>query len=289
MNYFYLISNRAKDPDGRAAGQIREYLESRGCVCRVRRGDETDSRDISGRAYQYTNPEWVPADTECVIVLGGDGTLLQAARDLSELSLPFIGVNMGTLGYLAELELKTMAEGLDALIEDKMVVQERMMLSGTLVRNGTVIQENIALNEIVVGRGGALNVIRFSVNVNGRFLNSYAADGVILATPTGSTAYNLSAGGPILEPDSSMILMTPVSPHSMINRSIVFADTARIEISLTRTGAAGALVAFDGSGSVTDLQEGDCLRIQKSDKKTKILSLSSESFLKILQNKMSGE
>lgn len=291
MRYFYLISNQAKDPNGEAAGRIKEYLEQKGCVCRVRK--ECGQADQPGaenhKLYKYTNPSDVPPDTQCVIILGGDGTLLQAARDLAERELPFIGFNLGTLGYLAELDIQTMAEGLDALIADKMVVQERMMLSGTLIRDGKVLEKNIALNEIVVGRGGALNVVRFSVNVNGRFLNSYAADGVILATPTGSTAYNLSAGGPILEPNSSMILMTPVSPHSMINRSIVFSDTAQIEIALTKTGPSGALVAFDGSGSVADLKDGDLLRIVKSDKRTKILTLSKESFLEILQNKMSGE
>lgn len=303
MKYFYVIPNWAKDPSGEAANRIKEYLESKGCVCGVR-GDHVGVRSADGQSdisvcaecsasdqptYKYTNPAEVPDNTQCVIVLGGDGTLIQATRDLVDLDLPFVGVNLGTLGYLAELEIQNIHESLDALIEDKFVVQERMMLSGSLIRDGKVLEENIALNEVVVGRGCALNVIRFLVSVNGRFLNSYAADGVILSTPTGSTGYNLSAGGPILEPDASMILMTPISPHSMINRSIVLADTAEVEIEMTRIGAGGALLAFDGSGSVAKLEDGDRLRIRKSDKKTKILTLSKESFLEILRNKMSGE
>lgn len=308
MKYFYLIPNPVKDPSGEATKRIVEYLERKDCVCVVR-GEDSEAADSlkpqgepepvlslqmtagdeAARSYKYTNPTCVPADTQCVIVLGGDGTMIQATRDLVELGLPFIGVNLGTLGYLAELEIQTVEEGLDALIEDKLVIQERMMLAGKLIRDGHVLEENIALNEVVVGRGGALNVIRFAVKVNGRFLNSYAADGVIVATPTGSTAYNLSAGGPILEPDSSMILMTPISPHSMINRSIVFGDNAMVEIELTGTGAAGALVAFDGSGSVAELKDGDILQIEMSDRRTKIVTLSKESFLEILRNKMSGE
>lgn len=306
MKYFYVIPNWAKDPSGEAANEIRAYLESKGCVCGVRGDHACDS--VSGEglldpmgqehckacqppesSYKYTNPAEVPKDTQCVIVLGGDGTLIQATRDLVDLELPFVGVNLGTLGYLAELEIQNIKESLDALIEDKFVVQERMMLSGSLIRAGEVLEENIALNEVVVGRGCALNVIRFRVSVNGRFLNSYAADGVILGTPTGSTGYNLSAGGPILEPEASMILLTPISPHSMINRSIVLADTAEVEIEMTKVGAGGAILAFDGNGSMTGLENGDRLRIRKSDKKTKILTLSKESFLEILRNKMSGE
>ncbi|MBQ8815216.1 MAG: NAD(+)/NADH kinase [Lachnospiraceae bacterium] len=316
MKYFYVIPNWAKDPSGEAANRIKEYLESKGCVCDVRvehmgdvaleagmehRGccgcqvprktwaEASDRMEETKQVYKYTNPAEIPAATQCVIVIGGDGTLIQATRDLVDLDLPFVGVNLGTLGYLAELEIQNIHESLDALIEDKYVVQERMMLSGTLIRDGNVLEENIALNEVVVGRGCALNVIRFRVSVNDRFLNSYAADGVIIGTPTGSTGYNLSAGGPILEPDSSMILLTPISPHSMINRSIVLADTAEVEIEMTRIGAGGALLAFDGSGSVAELADGDRLKIRKSEKKTKILTLSRESFLEILRNKMSGE
>ena len=322
MKYFYVIPNRAKDPLGEATKRIKEYLESKGCVCET--GEEYASSDSeadrnilrakncqcgagaqsclcvkesgqqpgtgipAAQTYKYTNPAEIPPETQCIIVLGGDGTMIQAARDLVELEIPFIGVNLGTLGYLAELEIQNVTESLDALIEDKMVVQKRMMLTGELIREGKVVEENIALNEVAVGRGGALNVIRFAVSVNGRVLNSYAADGVIVSTPTGSTGYNLSAGGPILEPDSSMLLITPISPHTMINRSIVLADTAEVEIELIRTGTAGALLAFDGNGSVTELRDGDCLQIRKSDKKIKIITLSKESFLEILRNKMTG-
>jgi len=295
MKYFFLVPNEDKDPKGEATKRIRTYLEERGCVCKVRKpfcelsGEKGCTASGQTRSYKYTDPAQVPEKTQCVIVLGGDGTLIQAARDLADLAIPFIGVNLGTLGYLAELDIQSVEESLDALIEDKMVVQERMMVAGTLIRDDQVIEENIALNEVVLGRGGALNVIRFTVEVNGKFLNSYAADGVILSTPTGSTGYNLSAGGPILEPDSSMMLMTPISPHSMINRSIVFADTAEVEITLTKTGAAGALAAFDGNGCVVEVQDNDRIKIRKSEKKTKIMTLSKESFLEILRNKMSGE
>lgn len=295
MKHFFLVPNEDKDPRGEATKKIKEYLESKGCVCQMRKrlaeqiADEGCLTQEQKKTYKYTDPNQVPENTQCILVLGGDGTLIQAARDLAGLGIPFIGVNLGTLGYLAEVDIQNLEESLDALIADKMVIQKRMMVEGTLIRDGEVIEENLALNEVVLGRGGALNVIRFTVTVNGRFLNSYAADGVILSTPTGSTGYNLSAGGPILEPDASMILMTPISPHSMINRSIVFADTAEVEITLTKTGAAGALAAFDGNGCVVEVQENDRLRVRKSDKTIKIMTLSKESFLEILRDKMSGE
>jgi NAD+ kinase len=278
MDRFAIVTNPEKDLDGKTARYICRYLSEHGRSCRILYG--------IGPEENGPRPE-VPADTECILVIGGDGTMIRAARNLNESRIPLIGVNMGTLGYLAEIDIHTLAEGLDRLMETRPIVEDRMMLKGEILRGGTVIYEDIALNDIVVGRSNSLNVIRFAVEVDGEVLKKYAADGMIVATPTGSTAYNLSAGGPIVAPAASLILMTPISPHTMINRSIVLPDTARIAIELTpkKERELTAFAGFDGKGEVP-LKVGDRIEITKSEKVTKIFKLSNISFLENLREKM---
>ena len=169
-------------------------------------------------------PSQIPEDTQCVLVIGGDGTLLQASRDLQEKNIPLLGINMGTLGYLAEVEESGVRDALDKLLADEYVVEERMMLEGAAFHNGKQILQDIALNDIVIGRQGRLRILDFRVYVNGEFLNASSADGIILSTPTGSTGYSLSVGGPIVSPEASLILISHIAPHTLNNRSIVLPE-----------------------------------------------------------------
>ncbi|MCD7735855.1 MAG: NAD(+)/NADH kinase, partial [Lachnospiraceae bacterium] len=189
MDVFYVISNELKDPGQKTARYIRDCLEKQGKTCYLQENSESA---LPGH-YRYTDAGQIPEETECVLVLGGDGTLLQAARDLVDRSLPLLGVNMGTLGYLAEVERKNLPEVLDRLIENRFSIGERMMLSGAAWHQGRVLLRDIALNDIVITRNGRMRVVDFNIYVDGVFLSSYAADGIILSTPTGSTGYNLSA------------------------------------------------------------------------------------------------
>lgn len=278
-----MITNPSKDVDLKVACFVRDYLIQRGKTCIVDAG--CDNRKSEG----YTDKARVSAETECIIVLGGDGTLLQAAADLVDMDIPFLGINLGTLGFLAEVNVAGISEALDRLIKGEYEIEKRMMLHGTSSSGENVLDDATALNEIVITRRGSLQIINFNIYVNGQFLHKYHADGVIVATPTGSTGYNLSAGGPIVEPRASLLLISPICPHSMQNRSIVLSpeDTVTIEIEKSRDGKVQEVEAiFDGSHKVR-LCTGDKLEIQKSEKTTGIVKFCQVSFLEVLHRKMS--
>ena len=239
MNTFYIITNEQKDPGFRVTTQIQKYLSEKGARCLV--PDHTKRNGMV--SYKYTDASQIPEDTQCVLVIGGDGTLLQASRDLQEKNIPLLGINMGTLGYLAEIEESGVRDALDKLLADEYVVEERMMLEGAAFHNGKQILQDIALNDIVIGRQGRLRILDFRVYVNGEFLNASSADGIILSTPTGSTGYSLSVGGPIVSPEASLILISHIAPHTLNNRSIVLPEDARITVEAApgHTGAGGGL------------------------------------------------
>ena len=242
----------------------------------------------AGDSYHYTNPELIPEDTECIIVLGGDGTMLQGARDVVHKNIPLFGINLGTLGFLAEVDRQSVYPALHKLMEDDYEVEERMMLKGTVCRGEEILGEDIALNDIVIGREGHLRVVSFKNYVNGEYLNSYNADGIIISTPTGSTGYSLSAGGPVVSPGASMMIMTPIAPHTMNTRSIIFPaeDVITVEIGRGRhQDSERGVASFDGD-AVVPMITGDKIVIQKASVKTKILKLNHLSFVEVLRQKM---
>ncbi len=281
MKYFYLITNEVKDPEGFYTRKITAYLAAHGgkVVC----------TEHAASYPKLCKPDLAkPEVPDCILVLGGDGTLLRAARNLLNQDIPLLGINLGTLGYLAEVEIAAIEEALDKLLADRFTREERMMLEGQ-VRRQDMAEQNYALNDIVISRCGSLQVLTFQIYVNGQFLNSYSADGMIVATPTGSTGYNMSAGGPIVEPGASLLLLTPICPHTLNTRSIVLApdDEIRIEIPKGKDGQRQTVEAsYDGSHKVR-LQTGDSIVIRRADKTTGILKLNTESFLTVLHKKMS--
>lgn len=282
MELFYIITNPLKDAEYKVTYFIRDYLKKCGknCILNV-------DKEHKGNG-NYTDTENIPEDVDCVIVLGGDGTLLQAAADLMDCDIPFLGINLGTLGFLAEVNQTGITDALDKLISGHYEIEKRMMLHGVSNREEQVLDDSTALNDIVITRKGSLQIINYVVFVNGQLLHRYHADGMIVATPTGSTGYSLSAGGPIVEPKADLILLTPISPHSMQNRSIILSaeDTVEIEIECSREGKDQEVEAiYDGSHKIT-LCTGDRLSIHKSQKTTGIVKLSQVSFLEILHTKM---
>ena len=285
MKYFYMIVNHSKKKAEYGAELIRDYLEGRGCECVVWDASDTDACRSRRPQFRYTDREAVPGWIECAIVLGGDGTLIQAARDLAGSNIPLLGVNMGTLGYLAQIgREEDILPALDELIADHYGLEQRIMLKGTVISDGRVIAEDIALNDIVLSRMG-LNMLRFNLSIDGEFLNDYSADGIIAATPTGSTAYNLSAGGPIAVPDSEMILLTPICPHTLNSRSVVLAPDRVIELEITGRGETGKFLSFDGDTQV-NLKNGDLVRIERSETVTTLIRLKKVSFLENLRDRM---
>jgi NAD+ kinase len=274
MNNFFIISNRMKDPDFEFGGKVRDYLVSRGAFCTEAFGDP-DGKQVA------------PEKTDLIIVLGGDGTMLKAADDNAGGRVPLLGINLGQLGYMAEIEKEGWKEALDSVLSGDYEIEERMMLEGRSARTGETME---ALNDIVITRAGKLQVVGIDVYVNGQFLNRYEADGIIVSTPTGSTAYNLSAGGPIVEPQARLILMTPICAHTLNTRTIIFSpnDTIEMEIGAARTGKQAEVDAdFDGDYHSVRMKTGERMRIRVSAKTTRILRVKRLSFLEVLHRKMS--
>ena len=284
MDKFFIIANRQKDKELKTARKVEAYLNSKGKSCILR--EETSEQ--KARSNHYTDVEKIPKDVECIIVIGGDGTLLQAARDVVNRQIPLLGINMGTLGYLAEIDRSSIDGALNHLMLDEYTIEKRMMLNGKVYHKEELIAEDVALNDIVIGRDGPLHVTRFHNYVNGEFLNSYTADGIIIATATGSTGYSLSAAGPIVSPETNILIMTPVAPHTLNTRSVIFPaeDEITVEIGEGSQGCeAKAVVSFDGDTNVP-MRTADRVAIRRSVKDTQIIKISNISFLEVLRRKM---
>ncbi len=287
MKHFYLIANPSKKGSAQVARQIAEYLQAHGAVCE---GSAQEKRR-EGAAYGYTDKRCIPKETQCVITLGGDGTLIQAARDLVELQIPMIGVNMGTLGYLTQVAHgEAVQPMLNALLEDNFRLERRMMLEGAVTRGGKADFEKeekggIALNDIVLTRKDVMQVLKFQVYVNGEFLTEYTADGMIVATPTGSTAYNLSAGGPIVRPGAKLIVLTPVCPHSINSRSIILSHKDRVGIRVLENVGQKQMAVFDGD-QVVNLDDTEVLEIRESESFTTLIQLKDVPFLVNIREKL---
>lgn len=286
MDKFYIITNRDKDQNLRFTEEIVQYLKEHGKKCQVQQAE----RRVEGE-YHYTDPALIPEDTQCILVLGGDGTLLQAARDVVHREIPMLGINLGTLGFLAEIDKTSIYTALDKLFEDDYEIEERMMLTGTVWRGDKITGQDVALNDIVISRvGPPLRVIGFNNYVNDGYLNSYNADGIIIATPTGSTGYSLSCGGPIIAPNAAMTVMTPIAPHTLNTRSLIFPEDDVITVELgegRRQIQENGLASFDGDVEVP-MSTGDRIVIKKASVSVKILKLNHLSFVEVLRQKMSN-
>ncbi|WP_346663595.1 NAD(+)/NADH kinase [uncultured Merdimonas sp.] len=276
MDHFLIVTNDGKDVDHQVTAKVRRLLEQEGKTCTLCRKDEKKKiiRDS------------IPGDLDCAVVIGGDGSLIEVARGFWKRDVPVLGINMGTLGYLTEVEVTHIEEAVRKIAEGNYELEERMMLEGTFEEQ----RSDVALNDIVVSRKGEPHVIHFHLYVNGSLLNSYEADGIIISTPTGSTAYNLSAGGPIVEPTASLIVITPICSHALNTSSIVLSpeDEITVEIGMGRGGVIEeASVSFDGADART-LRTGEWVKIRKANASTKFVKLSKVSFLETLRRKMKG-
>ena len=252
MKHFLIITNAFKDKNLKLTNEIKGYIEKKGgsCQCFTSTGD--DAKHAAPEA------DAIAQETECVLVLGGDGTLIRAASKLVEQNMALIGVNLGTLGYLCELEESNVFAAVDELMEEHYTVEKRMMLCGYGIKQSEKTERKVALNDIVI------------------------------STPTGSTGYNMSAGGPIVDPKASMIIITPINAHNLNSRSIVIGaeDEVMIEIGERRSQKDETVeVSFDGDNAV-GLEVGDKFLIRKADSTTRICKLNNMSFLEILRKKM---
>ena len=274
MKHFLIYTNQMKDKEYQITGEVKRLLEEKGQQVTL---------------FSDLKSGEIPVHMDAMLVLGGDGTVLQAVRETKTEHIPLIGINLGTLGFLAQIEPAGIEEALDRLIAGDYTREERMMLQGQAVFADGSVREGFALNDIVITRNGPLQMLKLNIYVNGRFLHQYQADGVIITTPTGSTGYSLSAGGPLIAPGAKLLMLTPICPHTLNQRSIIFSseDVIEIEIPEGRDGQMQRVSAsFDGVTSAY-ITTGERIRIRKSEQCAEFILMNQESFLDVLNRKMS--
>ena len=284
MKKFALLTNYSKDKRLVYTRMIKTYIVENGGSYWIPRYISEPDKDGDQR-YDFSD---MPEDIECVLVLGGDGTLLQAARELLQRHIPLLGINLGTLGFLTSAEKSELPKCLDSVLDDSCSIDERMMLEGVVYHGSEKIQTNTALNDVIIARAGFSRLVELKIYVNGELLSIYNADGIIVSTPTGSTGYSLSAGGPIIFPQTDVIVITPICPHSLQARSLVVSGEDRIMIEIGRrrkTQKEEAMVTFDGR-SAQELETGDRIEIYKAQETTQLIRLKGRSFYQVLQNKI---
>lgn len=280
MIKFVIVANPYKDPELKIANEIVDYIrEHGGSVLNL---SESEHGPVEFEELHYEN---IPTDTDCIMVLGGDGTLIRAVRKTRKTNIPLIGVNLGTMGYLCELELDNVYQAIDQLMQDNCTIEKRLMIKGYRKNSD---KGRTALNDIVIHRTGVMALLRLNVYVNGEFLVTYDGDGVIVSTPTGSTGYNLSAGGPIIEPGANILALTPINAHSLNSKGIILKDDDIIEIEMVaRRGVEdeAAFVSCDGD-RVAKLLVGDRFVVERANHTIKICKVNKQSFLETMRKKM---
>nr|WP_321372303.1 NAD(+)/NADH kinase [uncultured Desulfuromusa sp.] len=237
-----------------------------------------------GKVNGYSGEE-IPPLVDLIIVLGGDGTLISVARLIGENNVPIVGVNLGQLGFLTEITCDELPEMLERLIAGDYKVSDRMMIDALIHRNGNVIGQFTVVNDIVINKGALARIIDMETYVDGRYLTSYKADGLIVSTPTGSTGYNLAAGGPIIYPDINSLLISPICPHMLTNRPIMVWSRSVIEIDVKFEDD---VVFFTADGQVgRKLFPGDRVEVRRSESRTRLVSSPSKDYFEILRTKLS--
>lgn len=244
-------------------------------------GNESAPPEMRDWAWcSYTE---IGEQADLAIVLGGDGTMLSAARQLARHGVPLVGVNQGRLGFMTDISRHEMLSSLDDLLGGKFAPENRMLLDAEVSRNDEKIAANLALNEVVVDKGAIGRLIEFELSIDGKFVYSLRSDGLIVSTPTGSTAYALSSGGPIVHPSVAGIALVPLCPHALTNRPIVVSDHSEIEVHIVR--ASDSRVYFDGQVTF-DLRPGDRLRIRRSEFTICLLHPPGYSYFTMLRKKL---
>ncbi len=274
ISNFFIITNISRDRDLSVTESTSRFLIDNGCtVTSARAGAMGDG--------PFLPTDKVPSDAQCIITIGGDGTLIASALDSADLNLPIIGINKGTLGYLTGTETCDIEETLRKVMTGDYTVEERMMLCGMVYDSENRLKvEKRALNDIVL-KNTILKVSDYDISVNSKYLSGFKADGMIVCTPTGSTAYSMSAGGPIIEPMARMMVITPICPHTLNTRSIVISAEANVVIEVRDDSSA---VLFDGRFNCS-LSAGDRVTVRSSSKVTRIIKTAEDSFLSVLGKK----
>ena len=261
-------------------GRLIEWLGARGLKVLLEK--ETAPLAPDAGVSQASRTE-LPGQVDFLIVLGGDGTLLAVARAVGDLGIPLLGVNLGGLGFLTATTLDEMIPALEAFLQGQMVIEERMMLAARVRRSERSVSELLALNDVVIMKSAMSRIIDLSVSVEGQSATAYRADGLIIATPTGSTAYSLSAGGPILFPTMDAVVLTPICSHTLTARPVVLPGTQRIEVTLFSNQE--VMLTVDGQVGV-GLRERDTVEVQRAASRIRLVRFPQKHFFSVLRTKL---
>ena len=277
MRKIGIIAKKGEPEAVKAVVEFLECLKGRGFKFNIE-SELASLIDIKGCPMKD-----IPARSDVIIVFGGDGTLLGVARLVGSRGVPILGVNMGGLGFITELRRDEVCENIDVLFSDSCCFEERIMLLADVYRGRKKIAQQSALNDIVLNKAALARMFELELNIDGQYVSTFRADGLIISTPTGSTAHSLSAGGPVLYPTLETFLITPICPHTLTSRPIVLPDTFQADIRI-KSGE-DVYLTLDGQVGVP-LKSDDRVKVRKADFKTKFLTLHDRDYFKVLRTKL---
>ena len=283
MNKIILTPNPYRDKNFQTVRCAMEILKDSGADIRICLPFEVDRTYDLPRDLRFHRLDREICDANMVICFGGDGTILHMAKTATRHGVPILGVNIGTMGFMAELESSELSQ-LERVAKGDYSIDGRMMLDVTVHRDRDIIFHDICLNEVVVTKGAVARIVHLTVNCDGVQAMECGGDGIIVATPTGSTAYSLSAGGPIVEPEANSILITPICAHDVASRSIVASDKRTITVALSKNARRNAFLSVDG-GKALKMNIGDVATVRRSELTTKLVRLKDRSFYDVVNMK----
>lgn len=278
-----LTPNPYRDKNFRFVLSAQRYLEEGGLETKICLPFDVDKSFDLPKNIAFSDLEAELSTADMMVCFGGDGTILHSSKAATKADIPILGVNIGTMGFIAEIE-STELSMLSQIASGEYTIEARRMLDVVVVREGQVIQTETCLNDVVITKGAIARVVRLCVQCDGVQAMEFGGDGVIISTPTGSTAYSLSAGGPIVEPDAGVMLITPICAHNIQSRCIVASDRRRITVRLDRSSKRNAYLSVDG-GRALRLNNGDEVRITRSKFETKLVRLRDRSFYDVVGSK----
>ena len=274
-----IVANTEKEKIAEYARSLKEWLEERGIEVFI-------EADIAAKIGIRGGLAWddLARRAELIAVLGGDGTMLRTARYVAKYNVPIVGINMGSFGYLTEVNLNEMHSALELILRGNYLMEKRMMLDVSIIHGKTIINAGNVLNDAVINRGNLSRIVELETTINSKYLTTYKADGLIISTPTGSTAYSLSAGGPIVYPEKDLIVLNPICPHTLTNRPIILPEDSDLRVRVW-SKERGATLTLDGQQSYR-IRSGDGITIRKSRCITKLVLSPHRSYWEILRSKL---
>jgi NAD+ kinase len=274
-----IVANTEKEKTAEYAKLLAQWLDDRGIEVFI-------EAEIAAKIGVRGGLSWddLARRAELIAVLGGDGTMLRTARNMAKHDVAIVGINMGSFGYLTEVNLSEMHSALELILAGNYVTEKRMMLDVAVSRGKTIIAAGTVLNDVVINRGNLSRIGELEITINNMYLTTYKADGLIISTPTGSTAYSLSAGGPIVYPEKDLIIINPICPHTLTNRPIICPENSVLQITLW-SKERGATLTLDGQEPYR-IKSGDVVDVKKSNYVTKLVLSPHRNYWEILRSKL---